>query len=257
MQDEKGLDRCISIIFLIIYLCDRSVEKLFDTSHILVVDDDTRLRDLLQRYLSDNGFAVSSTSSAAEARQLLESLAFDLIVLDVMMPQEDGLTFTEWLRHKNDIPILMLTARGEIQDRIAGLERGVDDYLAKPFDPQELLLRIRTILRRLSLREPIAAFTDIEIKLGDCIYKTNRRELWQDGQRIHLTEMESSLLHSLAIRLGNTVSREALILDSGIIGGVRTVDVQVTRLRRKIEPNSRSPRYLQTVRGRGYVLRPD
>ena len=112
---------------MIIYLCDKSVEKLFDTSHILVVDDDSRLRDLLQRYLSDNGFAISSTSSAAEARQLLESLAFDLIVLDVMMPQEDGLAFTEWLRHKNDIPILMLTARGEIQDRIAGRERGVDD----------------------------------------------------------------------------------------------------------------------------------
>jgi two-component system phosphate regulon response regulator OmpR len=151
----------------------------------------------------------------------------------------------------------MLTARGEIQDRIAGLEHGVDDYLAKPFDPQELLLRIRTILRRVSLREPTETFTNTEIKLGDCIYKTNRKELWEDGQRIHLTEMESSLLHSLAIRLGNTVSREDLILDSGIIGGVRTVDVQVTRLRRKIEPNSRSPRYLQTVRGRGYVLRPD
>ena len=238
-------------------LSNKSVENLSDTSHILVIDDDTRLRDLLQRYLSDNGFAVSSTSSAAEARQLLVSLAFDLIVLDVMMPQEDGLTFTEWLRQKNDIPILMLTARGEIQDRIAGLERGVDDYLAKPFDPQELLLRIRMILRRVNLTESTDTFTDAEIKFGDCIYQTSRKELWQDGQRIHLTEMEASLLHSLAIRLGTTVSREALILDSGIIGGVRTVDVQVTRLRRKIEPNSRSPRHLQTVRGRGYVLRPD
>ena len=236
---------------------DKSIERLSNTSHILVIDDDTRLRDLLQRYLSDNGFTVSSTSSAAEARQLMVSLTFDLIVLDVMMPQEDGLIFTEWLRHRNDIPILMLTARGEIQDRIAGLERGVDDYLAKPFDPQELLLRIRTILRRVSIREPTETFTDTEIKLGDCIYQTNRKELWQDGQRIHLTEMEAGLLHSLAVRLGTTVSREALILDSGIIGGVRAVDVQVTRLRRKIEPNSRSPRYLQTVRGRGYVLRPD
>ncbi len=243
--------------FLEIYLLDKSVEKLSDTPHILVIDDDTRLRDLLQRYLSDNGFAVSSTANAAEARKLLMSLTFDLIVLDVMMPQEDGLTFTEWLRKRNDIPILMLTARGEIQDRIAGLEHGVDDYLAKPFDPQELLLRIRTILRRVSLNEPAETFTDTEIKLGDCIYRTNRKELWQDGLRIHLTEMEASLLHSLVIRLGNTVSREALILDSGITGGVRTVDVQVTRLRRKIEPNSRSPRYLQTVRGRGYVLRPD
>jgi len=242
---------------LVIDFFDKSIEKLADTSHILVIDDDTRLRDLLQRYLSDNGFTVSSASSAAEARQLLLSLTFDLIVLDVMMPQEDGLTFTEQLRQRNDIPILMLTARGEIQDRIAGLERGVDDYLAKPFDPQELLLRIRMILRRVNLTESTDTFTDAEIKFGDCIYQTSRKELWQDGQRIHLTEMEASLLHSLAIRLGTTVSREALILDSGIIGGVRTVDVQVTRLRRKIEPNSRSPRYLQTVRGRGYVLRPD
>jgi two-component system phosphate regulon response regulator OmpR len=242
---------------LVIDFFDKSIEKLADTSHILVIDDDTRLRDLLQRYLSDNGFTVSSASSAAEARQLLLSLTFDLIVLDVMMPQEDGLTFTEQLRQRNDIPILMLTARGEIQDRIAGLERGVDDYLAKPFDPQELLLRIRMILRRVNLTESTDTFTDAEIKFGDCIYQTSRKELWQDGQRIHLTEMEASLLHSLAIRLGTTVSREALILDSGIIGGVRTVDVQVTRLRRKIEPNSRSPRHLQTVRGRGYVLRPD
>ena len=242
---------------MVIGYVEQSGERLSNKSHILVVDDDTRLRELLQRYLSDNGFAVSSTSSAAKARQLLAALTFDLIVLDVMMPQEDGLTFTEWLRLTNDVPILMLTARGEIQDRIAGLERGVDDYLAKPFDPQELLLRIRTILRRVIIVEPAEPMTETEIKLGDCIYQTNRKELWQDGQRIHLTEMESSLLHSLAIHLGNTVSREALILDSGIIGGVRTVDVQVTRLRRKIEPNSRSPRYLQTVRGRGYVLRPD
>jgi len=243
--------------FLVIGCVEQKGERLSNKSHILVVDDDTRLRELLQRYLSDNGFAVSSTSSAAEARQLLAALTFDLIVLDVMMPQEDGLTFTEWLRLRNDVPILMLTARGEIQDRIVGLERGVDDYLAKPFDPQELLLRIRTILRRVIIVEPTGPVTETEIKLGDCIYRTNRKELWQDGQRIHLTEMESSLLHSLATHLGSTVSREALILDSGIIGGVRTVDVQVTRLRRKIEPNSRSPRYLQTVRGRGYVLRPD
>tara|TARA_A100001037_G_scaffold180903_1_gene162187 strand:+ start:166 stop:936 length:771 start_codon:yes stop_codon:yes gene_type:complete len=256
MQNENSMDRCILTI-VVIYHFDKSVENLSDTSHILVVDDDTRLRDLLQRYLSDNGFAVSSTSNAALARKLMVTLTFDLIVLDVMMPREDGLTFTEWLRKRTDIPILMLTARGEIQDRIAGLERGVDDYLAKPFDPQELLLRIRTILRRVSLKNPAEKFSDVKIKFGDCIYQTNRKELWQDGQRIHLTEMEASLLHSLAIRLGNTVSREALLLDSGITGGVRTVDVQVTRLRRKIEPNSRSPRYLQTVRGRGYVLRPD
>ncbi|MBK19539.1 MAG: DNA-binding response regulator [Rhodospirillaceae bacterium] len=226
-----------------------------DLPHILVVDDDTRLRDLLQRYLSDNGFSVSSASSAAEARKLLAGITFDLIVLDVMMPEEDGLAFTEWLRPRNDVPILMLTARGEVQDRIAGFEKGVDDYLSKPFDPQELLLRITTILRRVQSSAPMEPLIDIQF--GSCIYKSDRQELWQDGQRIHLTEMEASLLQSLVAELGNPVSRETLIQNSGISGGVRTVDVQVTRLRRKIEPNSRSPRYIQTVRGHGYVLRPD
>ncbi len=226
-----------------------------DSSHILVVDDDTRLRDLLQRYLSENGFAVSSASSAAEARALLSGLTFDLIVLDVMMPEEDGLAFTEWLRPRNDVPILMLTARGEVQDRIAGLERGVDDYLSKPFDPQELLLRITTILRRVSSAAPLAP--EAKIQFGDCVYETERKELWQNEDRIHLTEMEASLLHSMAEQLGNPVSRETLIRDCNISGGVRTIDVQVTRLRRKIEADPRNPRYLQTIRGRGYVLRPD
>ncbi len=226
-----------------------------ESPHILVVDDDTRLRDLLQRYLSENGFAVSSASSAAEARKLLAGLTFDLIVLDVMMPEEDGLAFTEWLRPRNDVPILMLTARGEVQDRIAGLERGVDDYLAKPFDPQELLLRITTILRRVTSTAPEEPASSIQF--GVCHYEKERKELWQDGQRIHLTEMEASLLHNLAEQLGSPVSREALIRDCKISGGVRTVDVQVTRLRRKIEPDPRNPRYLQTIRGRGYILRPD
>lgn len=226
-----------------------------ESPHILVVDDDTRLRDLLQRYLSENGFAVSSASSAAEARKLLAGLTFDLIVLDVMMPEEDGLAFTEWLRPRNDVPILMLTARGEVQDRIAGLERGVDDYLAKPFDPQELLLRITTILRRVTSTAPEEPASSIQF--GVCHYEMERKELWQDGQRIHLTEMEASLLHNLAEQLGSPVSREALIRDCKISGGVRTVDVQVTRLRRKIEPDPRNPRYLQTIRGRGYILRPD
>ena len=221
----------------------------------MVVDDDTRLRDLLQRYLSENGFAVSSASSAAEARKLLAGLTFDLIVLDVMMPVEDGLAFTEWLRPRNDVPILMLTARGEVQDRIAGLERGVDDYLSKPFDPQELLLRITTILRRITIADP--AEPESKVQFGACLYERERRELWQDDQRIHLTEMEASLLHSLAEQLGTPVSRETLIEDCKISGGVRTVDVQVTRLRRKIEPDPRNPRYLQTIRGHGYVLRPD
>jgi len=232
-------------------------EILSEISHILVIDDDTRLRDLLKRYLSENGFAVSTASSAEEARQLLAGLNFDIIVLDVMMSGEDGFAFTDWIKPRKDIPILMLTARGEVEDRIQGLERGVDDYLAKPFDPQELLLRIRNILRRVAITSTPDTDGPIEIKLGSCIYKTSRRELWKDDQRVHLTEIETSLLDSLGARLGHPVTRESLMRDSGIIGGVRTVDVQITRLRRKIEPNSRSPRYIQTARGRGYVLRPD
>ena len=226
-------------------------------SHILVIDDDTRLRDLLKRYLSDNGFAVSTASSAEEARILLKNLNFDMIILDVMMPKEDGFSFADWIISRNEIPILMLTARGEVEDRIHGLKQGVDDYLAKPFDPQELLLRMKNILRRVNLISTRGLNSDLEIKLGSCTYKANRKELWEGGKRIHLTEIEASLLHSLGAKLGHPVSREALMQDTGIIGSVRTVDVQITRLRRKIEPNSRSPRYLQTVRGRGYVLRPD
>ncbi len=232
-------------------------EILSEISHILVIDDDTRLRDLLKRYLSENGFAVSTASSAEEARQLLAGLNFDIIVLDVMMSGEDGFAFTDWIKPRNDIPILMLTARGEVEDRIQGLERGVDDYLAKPFDPQELLLRIRNILRRVAITSTPDTDGPIEIQLGTCIYKTSRKELWKGDQRVHLTEIETSLLDSLGARLGRPVTRESLMRDSGIIGGVRTVDVQITRLRRKIEPNSRSPRYIQTARGRGYVLRPD
>ena len=249
----EGVSRSLSLTEFEI----QNGEILSKIYHILVIDDDTRLRDLLKRYLSENGFAVSTASSAEDARQLLAGLNFDIIILDVMMSGEVGFTFADWIKPINDIPILMLTARGEVEDRIKGLERGVDDYLAKPFDPQELLLRIRNILRRVDIASTSDTEEPLEIKLGSCIYKTNRKELWKGDQRVHLTEIETSLLDSLGARLGRPMTRESLMRESGIIGGVRTVDVQITRLRRKIEPNSRSPRYLQTVRGRGYVLRPD
>ncbi len=222
--------------------------------HILVVDDDTRLRELLQQFLSDNGLLVSIAQDAADARRLLSGIDFDLIVMDVMMPGEDGLQLTESLRRESTIPILMLTALGEIENRIEGLERGVDDYLAKPFEPRELLLRIATILRRAG---QAPATQPAEVCFGPCRFDLERDELIRDGDPVRLTALEQSLLHTLALNAGGTLSRETLIRESRIEGNARTVDVQVTRLRRKIEPDPRQPRYLQTVRGEGYILRPD
>lgn len=225
-----------------------------DMAHILVVDDDTRLRELLQKYLSDNGFRVSTAKDAAEARTLFTGLDFDLVVLDVMMPGESGLELTESLRRDSQVPILLLTARSEAEDRIDGLERGADDYLPKPFEPRELVLRIQTILRRAALPLPEAMPT---VQLGDCMFDVERGELRRNDQIVRLTSLEESLLRTLAMHAGGTVSREELIRQSSVESNERTVDVQVTRLRRKIEPDPRLPRYLQTVRGEGYVLRPD
>ena len=226
-----------------------------ELAHILVVDDDTRLRELLRRYLSESGFLVSAAKDAAEARRLLSGLDFDLLVLDVMMPGEDGLSLTESLRETNPVPILLLTARGEVDDRIAGLERGADDYLSKPFEPRELLLRISTILRRAAL--PGAGPVADRIVFGDCVFDLRHGELTRAGAPIHLTDAETALLRALAIRAGGAVSREELLQEGTIDGSERTIDVQVTRLRRKIEANPRAPRYLQTVRGAGYRLRVD
>lgn len=220
--------------------------------HILVVDDDRRICALLQRYLTENGFLVSAASSAAEADTLMASLTFDLMILDVMMPGEDGLSFTKRLRGTSDVPILLLTARGEPEDRIAGLERGADDYLAKPFEPRELLLRITTILRRARAPEPQKRV----VYLGACRFDAERGELWRNDKIVKLTSAELSLLRIFAGAPGQTFSRSDL---SGKIGAVleRTVDVQITRLRRKIEADPRMPIYLQTVRSVGYVLAPD
>ncbi|MCE2509741.1 MAG: response regulator [Alphaproteobacteria bacterium] len=223
-----------------------------ECKHILVVDDDTRLRGLLRRYLSENGFRVTTAHDAAEAREKLRSLTFDLIVLDVMMPGESGIELTDSLRKEDNLPILLLTAMGEADDRIKGLEAGADDYLPKPFEPRELVLRIQTILRRAPQEEAAA-----EIHLGDCSFDLAREELRRGGELVRLTGVEASLLATLAKHAGTALSREKLVEESRIRGSARTVDVQVTRLRRKIEPDPKFPRYLQTVHGQGYVLRPD
>ncbi|MBI2255157.1 MAG: response regulator [Proteobacteria bacterium] len=242
-------------------------------AHILVVDDDKRLRDLIARYLGEQGFRVTVATDAADARLKLKSISFDLLVLDIMMPGESGLDLTLSLRQENNVPILLLTAMGEVQDRINGLETGADDYLAKPFEPKELVLRINAILKRAQPRSvpvPMAAST---VKFGTFAFELERRRLYKAGEIVHLTEGESELLTMLARRAGQPVSRDELqtrtsgegddlaseVPEGNAVetGASRLIDVQVTRLRRKIEDDPRFPRYLQTVRGIGYVLRPD
>ncbi|MBM3620637.1 MAG: response regulator transcription factor [Alphaproteobacteria bacterium] len=225
-----------------------------DEPHILVVDDDQRLRELLRGYLSRNGFRVTLAGDAAEARQSMTAMQFDLMVLDVMMPGESGLEFASALRAKDRaLPILMLTAMNEPRDRVAGLESGVDDYLAKPFEPRELVLRLQALLRRAEQRRappPVESVT-----LGGMRFDLGRGELLREsGERIRLTEAEVVLLRALAARDGDPVDREALARELGGDVNARTIDVHVTRLRRKIEPDPRFPRYLLTARGAGYRL---
>ncbi|RAU22873.1 DNA-binding response regulator [Paramagnetospirillum kuznetsovii] len=226
-----------------------------DDAHILVVDDDRRLRELLRKYLTDAGYLVATAADAAEARSRMAGLSFDLIVLDVMMPGEDGTQLTRSLRADgNPVPILLLTARGEVDDRITGLEAGADDYLSKPFEPRELLLRLGSILRRAPRDDPKPSR---ELGLGSFIWDMARSELRQGDQPIHLTQAERDLLAILADAAGQGVSRDDLASRTGNSANPRTIDVQVTRLRKKIEDDPKLPRYLQTVRGTGYMLRPD
>ena len=222
-------------------------------AHILVVDDDHRLRDLLVKYLADNGFVASGAEDAASARTKLKTVAFDLLVLDRMMPGESGLDLARDLRRANTVPILMLTAMNEAEDRILGFESGADDYLGKPFEPRELLLRINSILRRVPERAPAPD----EIGLGDVTFRPARGELVRGTKRVRLTDVELALLGTLVARPGQVLTRDELIVATGTKGGGRAIDVQITRLRRKIEDDPRMPRYLQTVRGKGYMLVPD
>lgn len=228
-------------------------------AHLLVVDDDERIRGLLQKFLMRHDFLVSIARDAAQARRLLAGLEFDLIVLDVMMPGEDGITLTRDLRARMATPILLLTAKGEAMNRIDGLEAGADDYLVKPFEPKELLLRINAILRRVPAAKADSA--PKMLYLGAVRYDIERGELWRGPDPVRLTATEAQLMRVFAAAAGEAVSRERLVgdLGPGEAGGAkeRAVDVQITRLRRKIETDPRQPRYLQTVRGAGYLLAPD
>lgn len=227
-------------------------------AHLLVVDDDERIRGLLQKFLIRSGYLVSVARDAAQARRLLAGLDFDMIVLDVMMPGEDGISLTRDLRKKSQVPILLLTAKGETANRIEGFEAGADDYLVKPFEPKELLLRVGAILRRMpsaKAAEPVARV----LHLGAVRYDMDRGELWRGEALVRLTATEAALMRLFAQAPGEAISREKLVGDLGReeVAQERAVDVQITRLRRKIEDDPKSPRYLQTVRGEGYMLAPD
>ena len=226
-----------------------------NSAHILVVDDDNRLRSLLQRFLRDNGFYVSVAKNAAEARERLRDYKFDLLIVDIMMPEETGLEFLEKLRRESSVPVIMLTAMGENEDRITGLEAGADDYLPKPFEPKELVLRIKNILRRAPQEDGQAVE---KLNLGLCCYDMVKKELLtKQGTVIHITPVEQAMLNVLGQKSGQIFTREKLAEILGAGQSPRSIDVQITRLRKKIEKDSKNPRYLQTVRGKGYMLLPE
>ena len=228
-------------------------------AHLLIVDDDERIRTLLQKFLMRHGFLVTAARDAAHARRILAGLDFDLIVLDVMMPGEDGLSLTQSLRETMQTPIMLLTAKGETGNRIEGLEAGADDYLAKPFEPKELLLRINAILRRMPDTSAQDAAPKV-LSLGPIRYDLERGEMWHGDDLVRLTATEVQLMKIFAAQPGTPLSRSKLVEELGRDRGQaqeRAVDVQITRLRRKIEDNPKQPRYLQTVRGAGYMLAPD
>ena len=223
-----------------------------DAPHLLVIDDDRRIRELTRRYLAERGFRVTLAADAAEARRHLAGLEFDLLIVDVMMPGETGLSLTRSLKEQTDVPVLMLTALAETQNRIDGLESGADDYLPKPFDPRELVLRINNILKRTSRPDTPAVE---HVSFGPFQFSVTRRELKRDGELIRLTEREQEIMIVFASRMGETVARHELLTD-GSDAGERKIDVQINRLRRKIEADPSDPKWLQTVRGIGYRLFP-
>lgn len=229
--------------------------------HLLVVDDDDRIRGLLQKFLIRQGYLVTTAGDAGRARRLMAGLDFDLVVLDVMMPGEDGIALTRaWRAAGQMVPVLLLTARGETENRIDGLESGADDYLVKPFEPRELLLRINAILRRVPQPLKTSAPVARSLTIGPLRYDIERSELWQGDQPVRLTTTEVALMRIFAARAGEVVGRDKLVAELGGEAGQaseRAVDVQITRLRRKLESDPKQPRYLQTVRGEGYRLAPD
>jgi two-component system phosphate regulon response regulator OmpR len=225
-----------------------------EAPHLLVVDDDNRIRTLISRFLAENGFRVTIAASAAEARKKLAIIDFDLLVLDVMMPGESGMDFAADLRRTSAVPILMLTARSETESRIRGLEIGADDYLAKPFDPRELLLRIANILKRGGPTQPKAKTN--EIRFGPYVWSVDRDELKRDDEVVRLTDSELRLMRMFAERPGETIPRHEIVQGESALGD-RTADVQINRLRRKIETDPANPVHLVTVRGQGYRLKTD
>ncbi len=220
-----------------------------DAPHVLIVDDDQKIRELLARYLGGNGYRVTTACDVPSARGAMRGLTFDLVLLDWMMPGEPGIELARELKRSMDVPICMLTARSDTNERIAGLEAGVEDYIAKPFEPRELLLRIRNILKRGQL----GSSSDQEVRLGPLVFQIERGELRSETETIRLTERERDLLRLFASRLGTPIPRHELSNDENT-GNERAIDVQINRLRRKIEADPSNPVYLQTVRGKGYVL---
>ena len=230
-----------------------------DDAHLLIVDDDERIRGLLQKFLMRSGFLVTTARDSAHARRILGGLEFDLIVLDVMMPGEDGMSLCRDLRRTITTPIMLLTAKGGTDDRITGLEAGADDYLPKPFEPKELLLRINAILRRMP-EAPADEAAPKVLSLGPIRYDTERGEMWQGEELVRLTATEMQLMKIFSTTCNEPISRAKLVEELGRDRGQaqeRAVDVQITRLRRKIESDPKQPRYLQTVRGAGYMLAPE
>ena len=227
-----------------------------EAPHLLVVDDDSRIRTLITRFLTENGFRVTAAEAAAEARKKMAIIDFDLLVVDVMMPGESGMDFTASVRKSSPVPILMLTARSETESRIRGLELGADDYLAKPFDPRELLLRINNILKRGAVAAPPQRAEDGVLRFGPYVWDQTRDELRRGDEVVRLTDSELRLMRMFAERPGETIPRHEIVQGESALGD-RTADVQINRLRRKIENDPANPNHLVTVRGQGYRLKTD
>ena len=231
--------------------------------HLLIVDDDERIRKLLKQFLTKSGYRISTAGNSAIARQLNQNLEFDMLIIDIMMPGEDGLSLTRSFSKENHTPILLLSAKVEASERILGLEMGADDYLSKPFEPRELLLRVDAILKRSTPKLPTSVRT--EVSIGQFKYNLSRQELWQGSIRINLTSAQTKLLQILSQRSNSAISRDELLTSfsihkltkSGTENTIRSVDVQIKRLRQKIELDPKNPSYLKTVRGYGYILKPD
>jgi len=231
--------------------------------HLLIVDDDERIRKLLKQFLTKSGYRISTAGNSAIARQLNQNLEFDMLIVDIMMPGEDGLSLTRSLSKENHTPILLLSAKVEASERILGLEMGADDYLSKPFEPRELLLRVDAILKRSTPKLPTSVRA--EVSIGQFKYNISRQELWQGSIRINLTSAQTKLLQILSQRSNSAISRDELLTSfsihkfnkSGTENTIRSVDVQIKRLRQKIELDPKNPSYLKTVRGYGYILKPD